>query len=126
MTDPENTDDDASAPAQLVDKSVLLAGGNDELVDVWLSIGIVRIRPLTRLEVMRDHGKKSVAQIEAEMIVTAVVEPPFSIEEVKRWQRVSIAGGDIEHLSNEINRISGLSEGAGKEATQRFPDEPDA
>jgi len=111
---------------EILDKSALLAARDYDTADVHIAgFGVVRIRPLTRAEVL-NHGqqaeKKGVLHAEAMMISTAIVEPSMTVDEVKRWQRIS-AAGEIEPLTDEIMRISAMTEDGGPEATDRFPDE---
>ena len=110
----------------VVDKSLLLAARNYDTEDVAIAgFGNIRIRPLTRAEVL-SHGsaaeKHGLMHAEAMMIATAVVEPKLSVEDVKRWQRIS-AAGEIEPLTDAIMRVSAMTEEGGREATDRFPEE---
>jgi hypothetical protein len=82
-------------------------------------MGAVRVRGLSRGEVfmMRKHqadgGLKTEDAWERRMLSLALVEPAMTEDEVGAWQRVSPAG-EMEPVSQKIQELSGLSEGADK------------
>lgn len=95
--------------------------------------GTVTVRGLTRGEVMRlrssvksisDAIKRS-AELEAKMLALAMVDPELTVAEVKQWQEASPAG-EIEHVVQRVNELSGLVDGAAKEAYLEFEENPDA
>lgn len=95
--------------------------------------GSVRVRALTRAEVMRvrssvksiEDAIKRVAELERKMLALAMVEPALTEEEVLRWQEASLAG-EMEPVVQRVQELSGLIEGAAKEAYREFEENPDA
>jgi hypothetical protein len=85
-------------------------------------VGHVRIRAVSRMEMLAIRGKKlELPDIEREMLATALVEPKMTEAQVRQWQEAS-AAGEIEHLSNAVMKLSGMDSGAAKEAVKRFPE----
>jgi hypothetical protein len=107
----------------------------DELpeADVPLRKGKVRVRALTRAEVMivRSSVKsiedaiKRTAELERKMLAKAMVSPAMNVAQVERWQETS-AAGEIEPVVQVVQGLSGLLEGAAKEAYKAFEADPDA
>lgn len=95
--------------------------------------GTVRVRALTRAEVMRvrssvksiEDAIKRVAELERKMLALAMVEPALTEDEVLRWQEASLAG-EMEPVVQRVQELSGLIEGAAKEAYREFEENPDA
>lgn len=83
----------------------------------------VRVREITRneLNACAGNGKKSNLQIEQEILVTAMVEPRMTIEQIKRFSRRHGAG-KVGKIADKIRDMSGLGEGAEDEAAEQFPD----
>ncbi|HEV8568984.1 MAG TPA: hypothetical protein VGQ92_18200 [Actinoplanes sp.] len=75
-------------------------------------VGTVRVRGLSRGEVLRGQGLKGV-DLEAYMLAAGMVDPPMTRDEVKQWQAASPAG-ELEPVTDVISRLSGLDEGAAK------------
>lgn len=108
---------------QVVDKAALLAATEFETADVEIpKMGYVTVRGMSRAELHRvrtlgeDKGLKTA---EAFMVERAVVEPKFTADEVEQWFKKP-AGRYIDRIVEKINDLSGVEEGAGKEATERF------
>jgi len=81
----------------------------------------VRIRPLSRREVLqgqhlRDTG---LVQMEAHMIRCAMVIPKLRDVDVLAWMDATPAG-DLEPLTRRINQISALDRGSDTAAYEQF------
>lgn len=87
--------------------------------DLPLSTGLVRVRGLSRGEVFmmrkckEDGGLKTEGEWERRMVSLALVAPKLTEEQVGAWQQ-GPAGGDLEKLTQKIQELSGLGEGADK------------
>lgn len=101
--------------------------------DVPVRGGRVRVRALTRGEVMRVRSQvksiedaiKRSAELERKMLARAMVNPQMTVPDVERWQENS-AAGEIEPVVQKVQELSGLLEGTAKEAYQEFEENPDA
>lgn len=87
--------------------------------------GTVRVRGLTRAEAMSLQDVKGVAAIERKMLALALVDPQLTEAEVGRWQKAS-AAGEMEPIGAKVQELSGMNEGAAKEAYKEFDADPDA
>jgi phosphoribosylformylglycinamidine (FGAM) synthase-like enzyme len=88
-------------------------------------LGEVRIRSLSRSEMLkirnkRQEGALEVVEMERLLLSTALVEPALTEDEVRQWQDAS-AAGELEPITRAIMRISGLEDAAPKDAVKRFP-----
>lgn len=96
-----------------LDKAKLLEERDATTAEVEIEpFGTITVRALTRAEVLRVgevHQSKGLTVAEADMIATACVDPTFTIEEVKRWQRISPAG-EMEVLTEAIQGLSGMND----------------
>lgn len=103
-----------------LDKAVLFTPRLDEEdVDV-ADLGSVRIRSLSRAEVLSIRGKTlPVDEMERKLLSLALISPPLTEDEVGQWQAASSAG-ELEPITKAVMRLSGLEEAAAKEAVQRF------
>lgn len=114
---------DTGGQGGLVDKTALLGDRDDLEEEVRIGdFGVVKIRALTRAEVLRLQQvaeKDGIPTAEAQAIASAVVEPRFTIDEVRRWQKIA-RGGEIQVLAERINKLAGMSEEELKAATDRF------
>jgi hypothetical protein len=81
----------------------------------------IRIRPLSRLEVLQAQKLRDVGipEMEQHMLRCAMVRPVLRDADVKAWQAATPAG-DLEPLTRYLNRISGLNKGADTETYERF------
>lgn len=101
--------------------------------DVPVRGGRVRIRALTRSEVMSVRSRvkdvadaiKRTAELERFMLAKAMVNPEMTVSDVQRWQDGS-AAGEIEPVVARVQELSGLADGAAKEAYEGFDRDPDA
>lgn len=85
----------------------------------------VRVRGLSRQEVIHVQNTKGVAAVEALTIHLGMLEPTMSIDQVKAWQKVSV-GGEMEPVTKRIGELSGMLKGARKEALKEMLDDPGA
>lgn len=76
-------------------------------------VGTVRIRGLSRAEVLELRKLDDVAEFDRQLVSTALVEPALTVDEVKTWQENS-GPLEIERLVDAIRELSGLNEGAAK------------
>ncbi|WP_030488194.1 hypothetical protein [Micromonospora chokoriensis] len=90
-------------------------------------LGVVRIRALTRAEVIRiseaaKANEGNPAATEALSLSLAMVDPQLTEDEVRQW--TAVAGfGEIETLNTAINKLSGIAGRADKEAYKSLRDE---
>jgi hypothetical protein len=91
--------------------------------------GLVRVRALTRSEVLRlqqvKDGPERTAVIERKMVALAMLRPTMTEREVARWQQASPAG-EMDVVTKRINQLSGIDDGAAKEAYREFETDPEA
>lgn len=111
------------------DKDALFASSLPEAdVDIP-GKGTVRVRALTRAEAMSMQqvrpGPDRVAVIERKMLALALVDPEMTEAEVGRWQKASTAG-EMERVGKKVQELSGMTDGAAKEAYREFEANPDA
>lgn len=90
-------------------------------------LGTVLVRGLSRAEQRRVYAlyekhPGDVGPAESFMAAKALVEPTMTIEQVDKWA-TKPSGKHIGLIIDAVNELSGISEGAAKEATQQFPDE---
>lgn len=94
----------------------------------------VRVRGLTRAEALSmqqvKDGPGRIDAIERKMLALAIVavdgEPTtFTEAEIGQWQKAS-AAGEMEPLGVKVQELSGMTEGAAKEAYQGFDADPES
>lgn len=99
-----------------LDKKALLArrlGEGDHEIE---GVGTVRIRSLSRAEVLALQGLEGgTAESDRKMLAMALVDPPLTEKEAGQWQENS-APGEIEALTLAIAALSGLGGEAAKSA----------
>lgn len=83
-------------------------------------LGTVRIRALSRGEVLKLREFTDLEVIERKIIATGMVAPSLTEEEVAMWADAAPAG-DIEIVSEAIAKLSGLDKGAERSAVSTFP-----
>lgn len=88
-------------------------------------VGTIRVRGLSRDEALRVRGTSDVATIERRMIALGCVDPVLTEDEVKRWQ-MACPAGELEPITATITELSGMMEGAAKEAYREFDADSDA
>ncbi|WP_157621579.1 hypothetical protein [Saccharothrix sp. NRRL B-16348] len=78
-------------------------------------VGDVKVRALTREEVisLQGKGEVDVAELEQGLIALALVEPQLSKEDVAEWYG-SAPAGELSPVTEAITQLSGLSVGAAK------------
>ena len=104
-----------------IDKAALFAPRLPEEDHEIPGLGTVRIRSLSRTEVLGIRGKSlPVDEMERRLLAAALVAPALTEKEVGQWQAAS-AAGELEPVTKAIMRLSGLQEESAKEAVQRFP-----
>jgi hypothetical protein len=89
------------------------------------NVGTIRVRALSRDEALKVRSSADVATIERRMIAAACLDPVLTVDEVKRWQLASPAG-ELEPITEKITELSGMTDGAAKEAYLEFEQNPDA
>lgn len=101
-----------------MDKSKLTGKREDPKVEeVPVEGGVVKVRPLTREEILilRGLGGNAV-KFEQKLLAFAVVDPEgLTEEDVAAWQKHSPAL-EIEDVTDKVMEISGLKERADKAA----------
>lgn len=92
-------------------------------------VGTVRVRGLTRDEVMATRsvkdGPNREAAIERKMLAAAMVNPEMTEAEVGQWQKSSVAM-QMEAVGQKVRDLSGLGDDAAKEAYMELEDDPEA
>lgn len=89
-------------------------------------LGTVLVRALSRAEQRRVYAlyekhPGDVGPAESYMASKALVEPAMTVEQVDKWA-TRPAGKHLGLVIDKCSELSGLEEGAAKEATQRFPE----
>lgn len=90
-------------------------------------IGTITVRGLSRYELLLA-GKAADGDVllsERKTLAMALVDPEMTEADVEAWQKCSPAG-EIMPVVIEINRLSGVTRQAQKEAYEAFRDEPGA
>lgn len=107
-----------------LDKAALFASRLPEQdVDVD-GLGTIRIRSLSRAEVLGMRGKDiEVVEMERRLMSAAMVDPKLTEDEVGQWQAAS-AAGELEPITKAIMALSGLDVEAPKQAMTTFRDRP--
>ncbi len=89
----------------------------------------VRVRALTRLEVMGiqrvKDGPDRTATVERKMLALAMVRPIMTERAVGDWQKSS-AAGEMDPVTGKVNELSGIGAPAEKEAYREFETDPEA
>lgn len=84
------------------------------------NVGQVKIRALTRAEVLSLAGKEfEPAEMERHMLFYGMVDPALTADEVLAWHSNAPAG-EFTGLSERIAEISGLTQTALKDAVKDF------
>lgn len=93
--------------------------------DVTLPSGrVVRVRGLSRHELMfNGKGTEESEVIERRNVVSCMVVPKMTLQQVEKWQRNSPAGGDFKVLSEKIRDLSGMGQGAAKRSVDGAGDD---
>ena len=98
----------------MIDKTALLGRRLGEDKHEIEGVGTVRIRGLSRAEVIELQALEGgTAASDRRMVSWALIDPPLTEDEVRIWQENS-AAGEIEALTLAIAALSGLDVGAAK------------
>lgn len=108
----------------MIDKETLLKPRLLEEVFELLSGGEIRVRGLSRAEVLALRTGPD-AEFEARLLALGVVDPQLTAEEAKAWQDASPAQ-EIAEVYMKISDLSGMGVNSPKEAYKAFRGEPDA
>jgi len=110
-----------------VDKRLLLKPRLDEATITVPGVGEVRVRALSRADILNIQGAEARGTLEFERVFlsAAMVDPKLTPEEVGEWQKA--AGPDeMEDVIVKVRELSGLDKGAAKRAYKEFESHPDA
>ena len=105
-----------------MDKALLFTPRLPEAEVTLPGIGVVRVRGLSRIEALHMNSVKGVEAIERRMVVLGMLDPVLTDDEVKQWQRASIAG-ELEAVTDTIAALSGMGKDSPKQAYADFRDE---
>jgi hypothetical protein len=77
--------------------------------DVETVAGIVRVRALSRVEVLEVHKLGgNIDAIDQRLLELGLVDPPLTSDEVREWRKAWPAG-DLEPLTDKIAELSGMN-----------------
>lgn len=84
-------------------------------------VGTVRVRALTREQVLKIKmkGEIDVAEMERKLISMGMVDPELTEEEVGQWQAVAPAE-ELTPITEAVMGMSGVSQELAKEAMKQF------
>lgn len=112
-----------------VDKELLLKSRLPEAEIEIPDVGTVRVRALSRADVMAlqrvKDGPGREEALERKMIALALVDPVLSEAEVGQWQKTSSAL-EMTPVTERICELSGMDADAAKRAYKEFESDPDA
>jgi hypothetical protein len=118
-----------------ISREQLLGQAGPPEADVDLpGVGVVRVRGLTRIEVLSVRKAADSAEsvdgprllvLERKLIAAGMVDPQLSEDDVRAWQNVCPAG-QLEPVTEKIQELSGLAEGSEKAAFQGVREQPGA
>lgn len=83
----------------------------------------VRVRGLSRQEVIHVQNTKGVASVEALTLSLGLLEPKMTVDQVKAWQKVS-EGGEMEPVTQRIGELSGMLKDSRKDAIKEMLADP--
>lgn len=107
----------------MIDKAALFEPRLPEEDVTIEGVGCVRIRSLSRAEVLAIKGvEMPYSEMECKLLAASLVDPVLTAEEVAKWQAASTAA-ELEPVTKAIMRLSGLEEDTAKQAVKRFRDE---
>lgn len=94
---------------------LLAETAEDGAEDITLGSGKkVRIRGLTRAEhLWIGKGTDDAVEIEARMVSKALIQPPMTLAQVKKWQETGRSSA-VSEISDHIRQMSGFGKGAAK------------
>lgn len=91
-----------------------VSGFPEATVDVS-GVGPVRVRGLSRLEVLHIQSATNPAIAERRVIAAGMVEPAMTERQAGEWQKRSVAG-ELEPVTEAIGELSGIAGRADKAA----------
>lgn len=100
--------EDLTAPGQTPEDDVQLVSGR------W-----VRVRGLTRAEAIRMQDIQSTFERERYGLSRGMLIPRMNEPQVEAWMKAA-AAGEMSPASDRITQLSGMDEGAEKEAVRDF------
>lgn len=104
----------------MTDKAALLAAVMaTEAVELPSGAGTVTVRGLTRREavaVQKAYADGDVDKAEGVIVSAGLVDPKLTEDEAQQWRDVAVAG-DIQEVTEAIQRLSKLDDGGGKGPT---------
>jgi hypothetical protein len=101
-----------------VDKAALLARRLGEGEHEIPGFGTVKIRALSRADVIEIQSLTDVAESDRKTLARALVDPALTEDEVKIWQEHSLPL-EIERVIDAIRDLSGMGKDAGKSGVPR-------
>lgn len=109
----------------MADKESLISGPGEQTSQVSIRGGalVVTVQGLDRSQVIKVAEAKSTLDRDRKMLAWGTVDPELTYQDVERWQKQRGAAGEIEDISHEIARLSGMLEGAGKAYFQEVSEE---
>lgn len=103
-----------------MDKELLLKARVPEGQYEIPGVGVVRFRALTRGEGLSIKDREmGVAEAERKLLSLALIDPKLTEDEVRVWQENSPAG-ELEPVTHEIMRLSGMVTRAARDAYESF------
>lgn len=85
----------------------------------------VRVRGLSRHEVLHVQNQKGIAAVEALTVSLGLIAPRMTIEQVKAWQKSSV-GEEMDPVTQRIGELSGMLTGSRKQAMKDLLNDPGA
>lgn len=95
-----------------MDKAKLLAKREGSYRDVEVDVGTVRVRGLTKDEVVSCRDADG-GTIDVELLALGMVDPELTADEVTEWLSTAPAG-DYVRVMTALSELSGIDEGADK------------
>lgn len=110
-----------------VDKALLFKARLPEADVEVPGLGVVRVRGLSRSEVLsiQKIAGSGTLVIERKMLALAMVSPRLTESEVREWQEAAPAG-ELEPVTDKIQELSGMTEDSAKVAYKEFDADPAA
>lgn len=109
----------------IVDKEILFSLTVPEQKLELPGLGTIRVRGLSRVEMLLAGKHDTVAEVERWMLHFGIVEPALTVKEVERWQRAA-PSATFQPITMLIRELSGHGEGADKSGVSEVREQPDA
>lgn len=108
----------------MIDRETLIKARLPERVVALPGVGEIRVRGLSRAEVLACQGiKDDQAAFEARVLSLAMVDPALSEDDVIAWREAALYG-EAEAALDAISDLSKLGEGAAKSGVSGVPGAP--